>query len=177
MKVFCVISTVFMSLLAVFMFFVCRQRHICKQTQPYELPFSNEQYASVSDYMNTTSGIEKVETDTTDANNVTFGFANNAYNFDEKSILAIYANNKKVYEGNFCTAIRLCLSRFENTSIHFTVEILYPAKNGKYILYRFVNKSVMYWEREYKIVYACFFPTNQDIDRIHFFPAKYDIIQ
>jgi hypothetical protein len=104
-------------------------------------------------------------------------FANNAYNFDEKSMLVIYANDKKVYEGNFYTGVTLLsLSQFENTWIYFIVEILYPAKKDKYLLYRFHNKSIMYWEKEYKIVYACFCPTNENTEQIHFFPAKYDVI-
>jgi hypothetical protein len=165
------------ALLVVLIFVVYWQQHYCKQKSPYDLPFSNKHYESVEDYHTVTSKIEKVDKGKADNDNITFGFANNPYNFDEKSILTIYANSKKVYEDDFCSAVRLYLSPFENTSIHFTVDILYPAKKNKYILYRFENKSVMYWEKEYKIVYACFCPTNQHTDRIHFFPAKYDVIQ
>ena len=176
MKNFSIIIIV--ALLIVLIIFVYRQQHYCKQTKPYDLPFSSEYYASVADYLAKTSKTETVENNPTDTVKTFFWFANNAYNFDEKSMLVIYANGKKIYEGNFCTVVTLLsLSQFENTLIHFVVEILYPVKKNKYVLYRFQNKSVIYWENEYKIVYACFCPTNEDIDRIHFFPAKYEVIQ
>ena len=141
------------------------------------MPFSNEQFKSVTDYLNSTSNIEDIEYNPADTINTLFCFANNPYKFDEKAKLFIYANNKKVFEGLYCSSVKLFLNQFEGNSIHFIVEILYPSKN-KYILYRFQNKSiVMLWEREYKFLYVCFFPTNQDIDRIHFFPTKYEVIQ
>ena len=177
MKKISIILNVFMAFLLLCIFIEYVRRPFCKEVQPYDLPFSNIFYSSVNDYLNTISNIEKVENNPTDTIKTTFCFANNPYNFDKKSILVIYANNKKVYEDSFCSAVTISLQQFEGSLIHFGVQILYPTKKAKYTLYRFANKSVMYWEKEYKIVYACFFPTNQDIDRIHFFPAKYDVIQ
>ncbi len=166
-----VISIILLLIVTMFMSFSCSDK------QRLQMPFSNKQFENVADYINSISNIEKVESNSTDTETI-FSFANNPYNFDEKSILVIYANNKKVYEGNFCSAVRIPLEQFEGYSIHFSVQILYPAKKNKYILYGFENKSIiMLWEKEYKFVYACFFPTNQDIDRIHFFPAKYEVIQ
>ena len=155
-----------------FISFSCMEKQI-------QMPFSNEHFESVADYLNSTSKIENAENNPADTIKTLFCFANNPYKFDERAKLFIYANNKKVFDGDYSTAVKLSLSQFEGNSIpiHFTVHILYPKKN-KYILYRFRNKSVIgWWEREYKFLYACFFPTNQNIDRIHFFPAKYDVIQ
>lgn len=171
-------SGIIVVLLIVLIIVVYRQQHYCKQTSPYDLPFSSEYYANIADYLAVISKVETVENSPTDTVKTFFCFANNAYNFDEKSTLVIYANNKKVYEGNFCTRVTLSsLSQFENALIHFDVEILCPFKKNKYVLHRFSNKSVVYWGKEYTNIYACFFPTNQNIDQIHFFPAKYEVIQ
>jgi hypothetical protein len=160
-----------------YLIFDCRMNHPRKITlcQSCTLPWSNTLYASVSDYL---GGKEPIENNMYDTNKVQFIFANNPYDFNKDSWLFIYANGERIYEGKFSLGVSMVVpNQFDNSTLNFRVDILSPSKNGQYILYHFSDKSVMHWENEYNFIYAGFFPTNQNIDQIHFFPAKYSVIQ
>jgi hypothetical protein len=100
MKKISITSIIIIVLLVVLIIDVYRQQHYCKQTQPYDLPCSDKQYASVSDYLAATSNREKVENNPTDTIKTFFMFANNAYNFDEKSMLVITTVRLKFIKTN-----------------------------------------------------------------------------
>lgn len=109
---------------------------------------------------------------------ISFVFANNPYCLDSSYLVKLYANNSLLYEGFYTVGMKVETFQIEKKApTHFILEIITPEKNGKVYLHSFQDKSVMSWREEYNFVYIGFFPTNDETDRIHFFPQIESVIQ
>ncbi len=143
-----------------------------KESNSLKLKPTRMVYSSIEEYSKTSNLLsEKQIIDTT-----SFVFVNNPYGIDEHCHFALFINNENFYSGMYKKSILIDISKFEERRINLSIEVLAPLKGSGYCLHRFTNKSTIYWDRNYKFIYACFFPFNQDIDKIHFFPTKEDVI-
>ena len=95
---------------------------------------------------------------------------NNPYGFNGDDTLSIFINNVVVYSGNFKNETEYSI--YNNDIVKIRLEIL--RKDELFIL---EDKSIIYWDSLFNYVYCGFFPTNQDIDQIHFFPQQSRVIQ
>jgi len=133
-----------------------------------ELGKSNEQYKSVNEYF------EKRNTNVGNEFWIKFMFLNNPYNLDDKNIVSIYANSKLVYSGEYKKHIELKGLSAEifakGKGIDLTIEVLTDKNKKNVWLHRFSNKSGADWREDYQIIYCGFFPTNENVEQMYFFP-------
>lgn len=112
-------------------------------------------------------------------NNVNVLFVNNPVNLQSSDTVVFFFNEKVAYFGeyknNFISSFPKNLQ--EGYRVHFAVHVLRREKSNKISQYIIQNKSVCYWSNDFKYLYIGFFPTNQEIDRVHFFPQRKTVIQ
>ena len=99
-------------------------------------------------------------------------FMNNPYKLTPKDTILFFINNELIYKGKFSNSIKGNEFRFDNTLVHCKVII----KRDK-IYYLLQDKSVFYWNNNFKNIYIGFFPRNTSTDKIHFLPTENLIIQ
>jgi len=153
-------------LVVVSLFLSCSHRRTAADF--IELGKSNEQYKSVNEYF------EKSNDSIGNETWIKFMFLNNPYNLDDKNIISIYVNYKLVYRGTYKRHIDLKGSSDEifakGKGIDLNIEILTDKNKKNVWLHRFANKSGSDWRDDYRIIYCGFFPTNEDVERMYFFP-------
>ena len=155
--------------LLVFIFFAsCSHRRTAADT--IELGKSTVQYNSVNEYLEAKPG----DIDTTFW--IKFMFFNNPYNLDTNNIISIYVNYELVYRGAFNTYLDLCGNPEkifgERNHMLFRLEILTDKRKKVIWEHCFMTKAVFSWNENYKMVYCGFFPTNEDVEKVCFFPQS-----
>lgn len=140
-------------------------------TSKEKLPVSEIRFKSLNQYMETIQHKQELIQDT-----VYFVFANNPYQLDSSCYLSVFANNKNIYAGPFKKSIAVDAVHLRNSKrTNFMFEVLTNEKTDALRLNRFTNKSSIAWQDDYKFLYACFFPTNENEEQVQFFPYKGDI--
>lgn len=133
-----------------------------------ELGKSKEQYESVNEYFKNRN--ENIGNDFW----IKFMFLNNPYNLDDRNIISIYVNSELVYRGAYKQHIDLngnsndLFSKDKRMII--SMEILTDRTKKVIWKHRFQSKTVFSWNKDYKIIYCGFFPTNEDIEKVFFIP-------
>lgn len=145
----------------------------CRNHEKYvEFSRSIANFESIDDYIND----QKIVTNKIKIKNPSyFIFANNPYQLNKNSYLVIRLNDTPIYFGFYKSILSFDKDIINSSkSLRISFDILTPRENS-YLLYRFGNKSTYSWNKEFNFIYACFFPDNQNIDKIHFFPSKDNI--
>ena len=147
----------------------------CQRADNLKLEESQVGFTSIQEYQNSL----KLKRDSVDSDNhATFIFANNPYNINEKYVLSISLNNRQIYFGEFTNAIELNLGKIAaEDRVNISFEVLTPKLGDIHYLHRFNSKSVFFWRENYRFVYLCFLPHNQDTDRMQAFPQIQQVIQ
>lgn len=145
----------------------------CDEAQKNNLYPSKEVYNSIEDYLTSFKNRKDVEGEN---KNVQFILSNNPWIkiLNEDTYCCLFINNMIVYKGRMSETKMLDMSSFNGKSISVVLEFLALNKDGKRHVYRFINKTLISWEEEYKFIFACFLPTNENDDLIRFFPIKED---
>lgn len=139
-----------------------------------ELGNSSIQYKSMDDFY---LSCDK-QVYTSENNLLEFRFINNPYNLNENNLLRIFLNDKLVYKGAYNTSLMLkgtVNDIFEDTvknKVILRFSILTDRRKKKLWLHHFQNKAPFLWDEEYQIIYCGFFPTNEDVEKVFFFPEK-----
>ena len=135
-----------------------------------DLGKSQIQYHSVDEYL-----AEKKTEIQNDSTWIKFMFLNNPYNLNEDNLVSIYVNYHLVYRGIYKRHLELkglSNDMFAKSSgmMMITMEVL-TDKNKKTIWrHNFRSKTVFSWNKDYKIIYCGFFPTNEDVEKVYFIP-------
>jgi hypothetical protein len=155
-----------------FFFFILIVLSCCsnKRTTDFvDLGKSNIHFSSVEEYQKKKE-IDKLE----DSVLLKFMFLNNPFNLNDKNLISIYINNHLVYWGAYKKHIDLRGSPesiFANSNtIDLSIEILTDTSKNDIWVHRFFNKFGPAWLEDYQIIYCGFFPTNEHIEQMLFFP-------
>jgi hypothetical protein len=98
---------------------------------------------------------------------------NNPIKIDSSDEVLLLLNDIPVFFDKYAPPIRINIPIFkEGESIH---PVLYVIKDSK--ITRFENKSVFVWNDRFNCLYVGFFPENQEIEQILFFPQEFTIVQ
>lgn len=148
----------------------------CSERNPssYNLSKSKVRYTSVEKYL------EKKESIISNNNLVKFVFLNNPYDLNNRNLVSISINDYLVYIGEFKKHIELKGTPDEifdkNSRMIIVMEILTEKGKKNIWLHRFQSKTVFGWNKDYKIIYCGFFPTNEDVEKVYFIPQLEPII-
>ncbi len=152
-----------------FFFYCCTNT---KKESMFNLGKTEEVFENINSYFQT---INLYSIDVQDTPTLHWVFTNNPYSINDEYGLCLFANNKCVYKGKFKKFIPLDLGDLISTNerLHLSFEILTPSNSNKpTYLHRFSTKNTIVWESNYRLIYTCFFPTNDHDDGIYFFPQK-----
>lgn len=103
-------------------------------------------------------------------------FLNNPYNLNENNIVLFYINQNLVYSGRYQPFIDLkgdpdiIFSKRNRVNMHMKV-LTDTTKNTVWI-HDFVSKMTFVWNENYKVIYCCFCPTNEFVERVFFIPHE-----
>lgn len=130
---------------------------------------SQIQYNSVDEYL-----AEKKMEMQNDSTWIIFMFLNNPYNLNDDNLVSIYVNDHLVYRGTYKTHLELKGVPNDifakDSRMIINMEIL-TDKNKKNIWqHNFQSKTVFSWNKDYKIIYCGFFPTNEAVEKVYFIP-------
>jgi hypothetical protein len=154
--------------IALSMFFSCNHT---KKADCIKLGKSSFQYTSVEEYL------AKKQEQIVDSTWITFMFLNNPYNLNDNNLVSIYVNSQLVYRGMYRKHLELKGLPDEifskNKSLILTIEILTDKNKKRIWLHTFASKFCgPIWSDDYKIIYCGFFPTNEDVERMYYFPSN-----
>ncbi|MDH6307219.1 hypothetical protein M2451_002452 [Dysgonomonas sp. PFB1-18] len=143
------------------------------KSQKSDLHPTKETYNNVDEYLSSFRNLVEIEGNN---KNVQFIFSNKPWPkiFNENTYCCIFINNKLAFNGKIDDEIIVDMSLFSKESIHLSLIFLVLKKDGKYEVYRLSNKTKIFWEDDYRYIFTCLFPTNQNIDQVQFFPIKKD---
>lgn len=133
-----------------------------------EIGKSTVKYNSVNEYFSKSNGsIENQKW-------IEFMFLNNPYNLNENNIISIYINHKLVFRGVYKKHIDLQGDPNEiflkDKRMIVSMEILTDKTKKVIWEHRFQNKTVFSWNKDYKIIYCAFLPTNENVENVSFIP-------
>ena len=136
-----------------------------------DLGTSTVQYNSVDEYL-----AEKKKEIQNDSTWIEFMFLNNPYNLNDDNLVSIYVNYHLVYRGIYQKHLRLkglpddIFAKCSRMII--TMEVLTDKNKRTIWQHNFQSKTVFSWNKDYKIIYCGFFPTNEDVERVYFIPQS-----
>lgn len=134
-----------------------------------DLGKSQVQYNSVDEYL-----AEKKTEIQNDSTWIKFMFLNNPYNLNDDNLVSVYVNYHLVYRGTYKRHLELKGLSDEifskGTGMIITMEILTDRNKKTIWQHHFQSKTVFSWNKDYKIIYCGFFPTNEDVEKVYFIP-------
>lgn len=134
-----------------------------------DLETSTVKYNSVDEYL-----AEKKTEIQNDSTWIEFMFLNNPYNLNDGNLVSIYVNYHLVYRGIYQKHLGLKGlpdDIFAKSSrMIITMEVLTDKNKRTIWQHNFQSKTVFSWNKDYKIIYCGFFPTNEDVERVYFIP-------
>jgi hypothetical protein len=109
-----------------------------------------------------------------DGNDVRFIIVNNPYCLTQNDQIYIFMDRWCVFSGTFSNTgvIKVPDEVIEQGNTHV---ILYVVRGGS--VSNFEDKSIIPIDIHHRYLYICFFPTNENSDRVHFFPQDEACVQ
>lgn len=153
-------------LLMMILLFSCKHK---ATSNLIDLGTSTVQYNSVDEYL-----AEKKTEIQNDSTWIELMFLNNPYNLNDDNLVSIYVNYHLVYRGIYQKYLGLKGlpdDIFAKSSRMIIIMEVLTDKNKKTIWqHNFQSKTVFSWNKDYKIIYCGFFPTNENVERVYFIP-------
>lgn len=115
---------------------------------------------------------------TTEGYGIKVSFVNNLIGLNSSDKIVLYCNEEIAYFGEFKGSFDAKIAEnLKDSNVHFRLIVLKQINSNEILEYIMENKSVCYLDNDFKYLYIGFFPTNEELDRIMFFPQRSAVIQ